>query len=677
MNDLFGTHVDLADLLPPDGRSHEFDTIGDALGISMVHLQQYLAAAEQVLDTAIVSTVRKPDSQTIRASYADSREAARFLGSKWLKLGDGAVVFYNQWGYPTGMLREAVARTSGRYRIRVTGYAHQSDRPVTFSIGTTTFQRGADNPTFGYYSLPPGKASTVEIEAWIEARHMVRIEPWGISDAYAIKRNGLQNYQGPGLAILHVELEGPLIDTFPGPGHRLIFDGLQRTEIQPRNPADRNKPRYRPEFQIVSDAPATDAVPVLRRIASTAFRRPVTESEMTAYVRLFQSEQQRGRRFEDALRTAVTAIFCSPDFLYFRERPGRLDDYALASRLSYFLTRTTPDAELLKTAARGQLSEDRVLLQQTQRLLRHRNSERFIADFTDAWLDLRNIDFTVPDRLLYPEYDAYLKHSSVRETRAFFRELITGNLQVRNLVKSRFAMLNGRLARHYGIAGVAGPEIRLVELPSDTDRGGILTQSAVLKVSANGTSTSPVVRGVWVLERILGQTPPPPPAGISGVEPDIRGAQTLRELLARHRQADSCRACHQKIDPPGFALECFDPIGGYRDRFRSLGEGEKLDLQLNGNRVRYRLGREVDASGFLPDRGPFSGYRAFRDLLAEDEQLLARALTGKLLTFATGREMGFSDRVVIEMIARQTASGGYGVRDLILQAVQSDIFRNR
>ena len=290
---------------------------------------------------------------------------------------------------------------------------------------------------------------------------------------------------------------------------------------------------------------------------------------------------------------------------------------------------------------------------------------------------MRNIDFTVPDRLLYPEYDAFLKHSSVDETRAFFRELITGNLRVRNVVKSRFAMLNSRLARHYGITGVTGPEIRRVELPADTDRGGFLAHSAVLKVSANGTNTSPVVRGVWVMERILGQAPPPPPAGISGVEPDIRGAQTLREILDRHRNVDSCRTCHERIDPPGFALECFNPIGGYRDRFRSLGEGEKLDLQLNGNRVRYRLGRKVDASGFLPDHGPFSGFRGFRNLLADDEQLLARALTGKLLTFATGREMGFSDRAVIEDIIGKTASSGYGLRDLILQAIQSDIFRDR
>jgi hypothetical protein len=238
-------------------------------------------------------------------------------------------------------------------------------------------------------------------------------------------------------------------------------------------------------------------------------------------------------------------------------------------------------------------------------------------------------------------------------------------------------MLNSRLAAHYGIAGVASPKIGRVSLPAGSHRGGVLTLGAVLKVTANGTNTSPVVRGVWVMERILGQVPPPPPPGISGVEPDIRGAQTLRELLDRHRDVDSCRHCHQMIDPPGFALESFNPIGGWRDRFRSLGEGERVDRQIDGIRVQYKLGREVDAAGVLPDGRTFAGFDEFQSLLAEDEPRLARAFLTHLLTFATGRELGFSDRPEIDRLVLAAAESDYGIRDMIRLAVSSDIFRTK
>jgi hypothetical protein len=279
--------------------------------------------------------------------------------------------------------------------------------------------------------------------------------------------------------------------------------------------------------------------------------------------------------------------------------------------------------------------------------------------------------------MLFPEFEPFLQYSIVEETRAFFRELLNANLPVRNVVKSDFAMLNNRLAEHYEIEGVVGPEIRRVALPADSPRGGILSQASILKVSANGTNTSPVSRGVWVMERILGQVPPPPPVGVAGVEPDTRGAQTLRELLEKHRNLDTCRKCHQIIDPPGFALESFDPVGGWRDRFRGTGDGERVSLEVRGNKVRYQLGREVDASGTLPDGREFSGFQEFRDLLAEQDDLLAQAFATKLLTFATGREMGFSDRVEIERIVSESAAHGHGVRDLIHLVVGSEIFQSK
>ncbi|MEQ8785512.1 MAG: DUF1592 domain-containing protein [Pirellulaceae bacterium] len=679
LNDLFGTNLKLAQQLPEDGRAHEFDNVGAALGLSMVQLQKYLESAEAVLDESIADTLAAPESKVVRASYADTRGAEQWLNKIWLHRDDGAVVFFRSQAYPSGMLREANVREDGWYKVRVTGYAFQSDEPITFSIGATTFARGAEQPTFGYFAFAPGKPTTIELRAWIPARYMIDVTPYGISDRNnEIRQNGVIGYKGPGLAIQHVEVEGPLTDEFPTRGHRLLFDGLNRKEIPPSNPNDRRKPWYTPKFEIATTNPSQDAAQVLQRVATKAFRRPATREQIAPYVELFETQRQEGAGFEEALRTAVTALFCSPNFLCLRENEGWLDDYAVASRLSYFLTRSAPDDELLAVAARGKLTTDRdVLLAQTERLLAHPHSARFVEDFTDAWLNLREIEFTNPDGALFPEFDRFLQYSMLEETRGYFRKLIDDNLPVECVVKSDFAMLNERLAEHYGVAGVRGPQIRPVKLPADSVRGGLLSQGAVLKVSANGTNTSPVVRGVFVMERLLGEAPPPPPPGVPGVEPDIRGATTLRELLDRHRDQANCRSCHQSIDPPGFALESFNPIGGWRERFRSLGDGEPVNVEIDGRRVRYKWGPEVDATGRLADGEKFSGYREFRDLLAEQDDVLTRSLAEKLLTFATGRELGFSDRAEIERIAGEMSVSQGGVRDLIRLAVTSSIFRRK
>lgn len=680
MNDLFGTHLDLADLLPEDGRSHEFDNVGQSLGLSIVHLQRYMDAAGKVFDEAKAKSSEAPKPNTIVGSYATTREAKQFVGKVWKKLSDDAVVRFSGGGYPSGMMRGTGVRKPGRYRIRVTGYAHQSDQAITFSVGGTSFRRGSEKPIYGFFSFKPGKpgkTSTVELEAWIDQNYMVQIEPYGINDPKRYQRKSIVDYKGPGLAILKVELQGPLVDEFPSRGHRLVFDGLTRREIPPRNPADRRRRWYKPRFEILSKNERADASRSLQRVAAAAFRRPVGEDDVAGYVKLFQEERAGGATFEDSLRTAVIAVFCSPRFLYLYEKPARLDDHALAARLSYFLARTAPDTTLRKLADAGQLADGDVLRAQTERLLKDARFERMLVDFSDNWLDLREMDATMPDRSLFPEFDSYLRWSMPRETRAYLRELIESNRPVTNLVKSDFAMLNSRLAAHYELPPVSGSTLRKVKLPSGSVRGGLLTQASILKVTANGTNSSPVKRGAWIMERILGETPQPPPPGIPGVEPDIRGATTLRQLLDKHRNVASCRACHQKIDPPGFALESFNPIGGFRERYRSLGKGDRVPTTVDGRRVRYRLGPPVDSSGRHPDKRTFDGFPQFRDQLAADQELLARTLTKKLLTFATGRELGFSDRVEIERIVKASAAKKHGVRELIHLVVQSEIFRRK
>ena len=683
MNDLFGTSLELEDMLPEDGRSHEFDNVGDALGISMQHMQMYLKAAGVVLEEAITKTTEPPKPQRIVGRYTDDKGAEKFVGDQWLKLKDNSIVRFARTGYPSGMIRSARTQNEGSYRIKVHGFAYQSEKPITFSVSLTTFQRGMAQPVLGYFSFPPGgpnKMHTVELTAKIGANYMISVEPYGIVDPdLGIRRRDktpITTVKTPGLGIHSVELEGPLISEFPSAGHKLILKGINRVEIPPRNPNDRNKSKYKPQFEIKSANEQADAEQALGRLANAAFRRPVEPQEVSPYVKLFQAERSKSEAFESALRTAAIAVLNSPHFLYLREPTGALDDYALASRLSYFLTRTAPDAELLGLAQAGELRGN--LQAQTERLLKDDRFERFITDFTQSWLNLREMDFTIPDRTLYPEYEPYLRFSMPRETEAFLRELIAGNHPASAIVKTDFAMINDRMAEHYGIDGVAGSQFRKVALPANSWRGGFLSQGSVLKVSANGSATSPVVRGVYVMERILGITPTPPPPNIPGVEPDIRGTATLRELLDEHRNVVSCASCHNKIDPLGFALESFDVTGLRRDRFRNRNsESERVDVVVRGRKVQYRLGPKVDSSGKFLDGSTYNDFHDYRDYLAKYDDRLARAFAGKLLTFATGRELGFSDRAELDRIVADTTQNKHRLRDVFHRIIQSEIFLNK
>ena len=683
MNDLFGTALELEKLLPEDGRSHEFDNVGDALGISMQHMGMYIRTAGMVLEEGIAKTIEEPKPQKRVARYTDDKRMDRYLGDNRLKLADGSIVRFSADGYPRGNIKSVSTREEGFYRIKVSGFAYQSESPITFSVGATTYRRGEEEPIFGYFSFPPGKPGklhTVELTVFMGDRYMIQIEPYGIADPDLGRRRKekihAREYKGPGLAIHSVEVEGPLVGEFPMRGHKLLFADIQREEIPPRNPRDREKPRYKPQFKIISVNEKADAQKALGRLAESAFRRSVSEKEVAPYVQLFENERKKGEAFEPALRTAATALFCSPHFLFLRETPGALDDFALANRLSYFLNRTAPDAELLALARQGRLRAN--LRAQTERLLKHKRFGRFISDFTEAWLNLRDMDFTMPDRTLYPEFEPYLRFSMPRETEAFLRELIESNLPAANIAKSDFAMLNDRMAEHYLIDGVVGSQFRKVKLPADSWRGGFLSQASVMKVSANGSNTSPVVRGVYVMERILGVTPTPPPPNIPGVEPDIRGAATLRELLDKHRNVASCASCHRKIDPLGFALESFDPIGLQRARFRNRDpKAEQVNETIRGRRVQYRLGPEVDSSGHFIDGSTYTDFVGYCNYLAAHDDQLTNAFARKLLTFASGRELGFSDRTEINRIVKDSAKNNHRLGDLFHRIINSEIFLNK
>ncbi len=334
-----------------------------------------------------------------------------------------------------------------------------------------------------------------------------------------------------------------------------------------------------------------------------------------------------------------------------------------------------PDEELLRLAEHGKLSQPDVLRDQVERMLKDEKAKAFTENFAGQWLGLREIDATLPDRQLYPEYDKLLRASMIKEVHSFFDEVLKNDLSLTNFVDSDFSFLNSRLAEHYGVPDVTGLEFRKVSLPENLHRGGVMTMAAILKVTANGTTTSPIVRGAWVLDSLLGTPPPRPPMGIEAVEPDIRGATTIREQLARHRQVDTCATCHVLIDPPGFALENFDVIGGWRDHYRSIGEG--TPVQVRGKRMRYKHGPPVDASDVLSDGRQFENIDQFKRLILADTDQIARALTEKLLTYSIGVAPTAADRPGIQSIVEAVRGQGYGFRSLVHEIIQSELFRNK
>ena len=311
-------------------------------------------------------------------------------------------------------------------------------------------------------------------------------------------------------------------------------------------------------------------------------------------------------------------------------------------------------------------------------MLNDPKSRRFENAFLDYWLDLRKLLATAPDAALYPDYylDDLLTESAQQETQFFFNDLVQRDLPARNIVSSNFTFLNERLAKLYQIPDVQGVAMRRVELPPDSVRGGFMTQASVLKVTGNGTTTSPVVRGAWIMERILGKPPHPPPPNVPSIDPDTRGATTIRAQLERHRKQASCAACHAKIDPAGFALENFDVLGGWRDRYRALGDGMPVvGVGHNGQPFTFHNGQPVDASGVLPDGRSFKDIRELKGLLLADQRQIARNLVEQLLTYSTGASVRFGDRPEVEAILDRASKNDYGVRTLISQVVQSTVFQ--
>jgi mono/diheme cytochrome c family protein len=678
INDLFAIDVDVKDLLPEDNSSHGFDNIGEALNISSVLLERYLEAADVALEAA---TVTGPRPKTVKGRFSYKNER-RVKDHKSYKPVDDAIVFFSA-GYSPTEINQFRATHSGTYRIRISAYAYQSDQPVSFRVYGAY---GGAKHLAGYFDANP-KPTVVELTTRIGYRETIRVVPYG---TVIHKWNQAANEKGPGLAVQWVEIEGPIINKWPPESQRRLF-GPQLIELINAAAIKRNR-RIKPVYEVVSFASVTDAKRILQRLLPKIFRRPVSDSDLQPYRSIISAKLFEGYSFQNAIKVGLKAALCSPDFLYIAQKKttqkksdtspndaanGPLDDFQLASRLSYFLWSSMPDDELMELAKQEKLGDPVVLRQQTERLLNDTRAKSFTKNFVGQWLKLREIDFTTPDKILYPEFDELLQVSMVQETELFFDELLTHDLSVLNFVDSDFTILNERMARHYGIDNVKGQQFRRVPLARDSHRGGVLTQASVLKVTANGTNTSPVLRGVWVLDNIMGQPADPPPPNVPAVEPDIRGATSIRDQLAKHRKIQSCATCHKRIDPPGFALENFDVIGGWRTNYRSVGEGDRVNVEVNGRGVRYKKGLPIESSDVMPNGDRFQDINGFKRLLLKDKNQIARCLTEKLLTYATGSGIQFADHPDVDKIVQRLATNEFGLRFLVHQVIQSRMFREK
>jgi hypothetical protein len=702
LRDLLGAPwLQIKEMLPEDGEAHRFNKVGDALDISHVQMAQYLAAAEYALREVVAPSSDRPETKTVRTYARDNPSFARKMkfnefnqspdratfptlgfgpqpdvragkapvtvgpANPALREKEGIGVVAGAYEPLEPKFNEFKAPMAGRYKVRLcahTAWVGPGKTNRWWIPDLDTVSRGRrSEPVTLYSEIPPRLLRRLgafdvmpdptvnEIDVYLLKGETIRPDPSRLFRSRPPNwHNPLAEKDGlPAVVYRWLEVEGPILDTWPPAGHVLMFG-------DPGAPHD-------PEA-------------LLRNFLRRAYRRPVTRDDVARFMAVVRKAEEAKLPFEEAMIAGYTAILCSPGFVCLEEKPGPLDTAALASRLSYFLWNSPPDADLRAV----DLSKSDVLRAQVERLLDHRKSRRFVDAFLDYWLDLRRVNATSPDAALYPDYylDDLLGESADEEPRLFFQELLRGDLPARNVVASDFVMVNERLADLYGLPKREGILLRREELPAGSPRGGFMTQAAVLKVTANGTTTSPVLRGAWIMERILGKPPPPPPPSVPAVEPDIRGAQTIREQLEKHRTIPSCAACHMKIDPAGFALESFDVFGGRRDRYRALGKGTPPPgFGKNGQPFEFHEAQVVDASGQLPGGGSFKDVAGLKAQLLQDERQIARNLARQLLVYATGAPIRFGDRARVEEILDRTRESGYGVRSIIREIVLSDLFR--
>ncbi len=691
LHDLLQTNVPLRELLPEDTPSAGFDNVSSSLDLSATHFLKYQEAAAAAI--ASVVPVGPPigfsDTRTGKDMTLKGPNFREGLGRNSLLKGDSLIIYSKLPRY--GLCATAAVPQSGRYRIRMKAAAVGADGKA-ISVGLMrVMQSGRESPVlYDVVDIPHGEPQEIEFECDLVSRQQFVVNLLTTWDIRRFKRP-IEEYTGPGLIVDWMKIEGP-VGEFPSDSYKALFRDVPlkarsvlRAEQAGRRVPEINAQRSAQQWEAdplvpASTNPRENLNRLIRDFLPRAFRRPVDEQEAKIYVDAAIARLEQGSSFYDAATFGYQLILTSPSFLFLLDSPpGKpLDSYSLASRLSYFLWSSSPDDELLARAADNTISDPAVLRSQVDRMLESPKARRFTKNFAGQWLDLRKIDATIPDPTLYADFDQMLLWSMPRETELFFEEVLRNDLSVLNFVHSDWTILNERLSVHYGVTGPQGSGFHRVQLPADSHRGGVMTQASVLKVTADGTRTSPVLRGVWVLHRMLGTPPSPPPPDVPPIEPDIRGATTIRQQLDRHRNTPACASCHSEIDPPGFALESYDPIGNWRTFYRvtTRTPAGPVELPYGSGRPVYR-GPDVELGGQTPDGRPFSGIDEYKALILDDKDQIIRNLVQKITIYATGSDIQFADREVIEQIVERLKNGNSGLRSLIHEVVQSRMFLNK
>jgi len=668
VRDLLGVTFDATDPngLPDDPEWHGFERLGSVLSLSPSHIEKYLNAAETVLAEAFpekepMKFVKKKDAIELRGGPDRAALTAQGLADKVrVDLWPGADL-------QGGRVGPGIALPAAGYykvRIKLSGLKPTGGRAPHLSFYVVNLDRMLHEQDV---IAPEDKPTTIEFLAHLPAgNHNYRLtndvpgpsnlprsgraDPrrpfFSIKDGRRPWQTKLTDEAGepimPFLIVDSVEWEGPIAE--PGP----TFAQKQYMPKEKGNAAQLRES--------------------LTRFAERAFRRPVPAAEVERFAKLVESEVKSGEKFEAAVKTGLLAIMCSKDYIYLVEGAAertKLTAHELASRLSYFLWSTMPDEELFRVANDGSLQRPEVLKAQVARMLRDPKSARYADAFPRQWLQLRMVGMFPPDKKLYPDYDEYLQKSMIAETTSFFREVLDKNLSLREFLDSDWTMLNARLAEHYGIASVTDDRFQRVALKPGDNRGGLLTQAAVLSLTSDGTRHRPVHRGKWVMESILGKSPPPPPANVKPIEPTpaTQPKATIRMKLDAHRNDPNCAACHKKIDPLGLAFDNYDAIGRWRtEEISSDGSGANP---------------KVDASGELADGRKFTDPPAFKKLLIADVDKFNAAFVEKLAMFGIRRTLALADHAELAKIAAKGKAADYKLAATVEALVLSDLFQNR
>lgn len=668
VEDLLGVHFDASD---PGGFSEDprwdgFDRIGAALSLSASHVEKYLEAAETILDEAYPPEPSEPielvkpavPPNTIREPYRSRLEQQGLLDKVRFDLWPQDKHRYSKPGrLPAPGIYEM--------QIRLSGLKPAGGRPPRLKV----YHRKLDRVLFEQDVVAPeDQPITLSFRTHLpEGSHDILVinDVPGPSNLPRSGRHGRK----PFVSIAHGRIPWQLKLT--DEQGAALYPFLILDEARWTGPiiTDRQKAlraRYMPE----DPSDMASVAEGLGRFARQAFRRPLREGELDRYLAIVRAELHADADPREAVKTGMLAVLCSNAFLYIvegseAETRHRLNDWELASRLSYFLWSTMPDEELVSLAATGELHEREHLREQLQRMLADPRADRFCDSFAAGWLQLHKVGVFPPDEKLYPDYDDHLQQSMIQETVAYFREVLRNDRSLRDFLDSDWTVTNGRLASFYGIDQVDGDQFRRVPLQPQHRRGGLLTQASILSLTSDGTRHRPVHRGVWISENILGRSPPPPPANVDPIEPNPTDAPkaTLRQKLAAHMQHAACASCHRKIDPLGLAFENYNAIGRWRT--------EEVVQQGRGKNP------AVDPSGELPDGRSFANAQEFKRLLLEDLDTFQETFIEKLATYALRRPMTFEDRESIEQIADAGRKADYRLSFILEQLVLSDLFQTR